>query len=125
MDLPVPEIDSAGTYEDVPNNKMRKIIASRLTESKSQVPHSYTSVEVSLDNVLALRKKLAAQHDVKVSVNDFVIRCSALALRDVPEVNATVYQAAGQTNPAGKIQTRSFVRSNRYYGGCQDEDAGD
>jgi len=88
-DVPVPQVDSIGSYEDVPNNKMRKIIAARLTESKSQVPHSYTSVEVALDNVLALRKQLAAQHDVKVSVNDFVIRCSALALRDVPEVNAT------------------------------------
>ena len=95
-DLPVPQVSGDSKYEDVPNNKMRKIIAARLTESKSQVPHSYTSVEVALDNVLALRKQLAAQHDVKVSVNDFVIRCSALALRDVPEVNGT-YHAATQS----------------------------
>jgi len=95
-DLPVPQVSGDSKYEDVPNNKMRKIIAARLTESKSQVPHSYTSVEVSLDNVLTLRKQLAAQHDVKVSVNDFVIRCSALALRDVPEVNGT-YHAATQS----------------------------
>jgi len=88
-DLAVPMVDSDGHFEDLPNNKMRKIIASRLTESKRDVPHYYTAMEVQLDSVLALRKKLAANHDVKVSVNDFIIRCCALALRDVPEVNAT------------------------------------
>jgi pyruvate dehydrogenase E2 component (dihydrolipoamide acetyltransferase) len=85
-----PIIETAnGKFEDLPNNKMRKIIASRLTESKRDVPHFYTSQEVELDAVLALRKQLASQHDVKVSVNDFIISCSALALRDVPEVNGT------------------------------------
>jgi pyruvate dehydrogenase E2 component (dihydrolipoamide acetyltransferase) len=68
---------------------MRKIIAARLTESKRDVPHFYTSMEVELDNIMKLRKQLAGQHDVKISVNDFIIRCSALALRDVPEVNST------------------------------------
>ena len=87
--LAVPVIETAGTFEDVPNNKMRKIIAKRLTESKSEVPHFYTSIQVQLDSVLKLRKKLVKDHDVKVSVNDFVIRCCALTLRDVPEVNAT------------------------------------
>jgi len=94
-DLPVPEISTASTFEDIANNKMRKIIASRLTDSKRNVPHSYTSIEVALDNVLKLRKQLVAQHDVKVSVNDFVIRCSALALRDVPEVNGTYDSKTG------------------------------
>ena len=89
VSVTIPSVDSQGSYEDVPNNKMRKIIASRLTESKSQVPHFYTSMEVELDNVLALRKMLAKNHDMKVSVNDLVIRSSALALRDVPEVNAS------------------------------------
>ena len=88
-DLVVPVVETQGSFEDIPNNKMRKIIAQRLTESKSQVPHFYTSMQVELDSILALRKKLAQEHDVKVSVNDFVIRCSALALRDVPEVNGT------------------------------------
>ena len=88
-DLPLPQIDTVGAFEDVPNNNMRKVIAKRLTESKSQVPHFYTSVEVELDNVMKLRKKLANEHDVKVSVNDIIIRSAALALRDVPEVNGT------------------------------------
>lgn len=87
-DVVIPSIASSGTYEDVQNNNMRKVIAKRLTESKSTVPHFYSTVEVELDNILALRKKLAAM-DVKVSVNDLIIRASALALRDVPEVNSS------------------------------------
>ena len=96
VDLPLPEIDSNGPYEDVSNNNMRKVIARRLTESKRDVPHFYTSMEVELDNVLALRKNLVKNHDVKVSVNDLIIRCSALALRDVPEVNATYNEKSGE-----------------------------
>jgi len=94
-DLPVPETDTHGSYEDVPNNKMRKVIASRLTQSKAEVPHFYTSIEVELDNVMKLRKQLAKDHDIKVSVNDVIIRCCALALRDVPEVNATYDPKSG------------------------------
>jgi pyruvate dehydrogenase E2 component (dihydrolipoamide acetyltransferase) len=84
-----PEVSTHGGYEDTKNNKMRMIIASRLTQSKREVPHFYTSVEVELDQILALRKVLAKKHDIKVSVNDLIIRCSAMALRDVPEVNFT------------------------------------
>lgn len=86
-DLILPEILTDGPSEDVANSKMRKIIASRLTESKREVPHFYTSFSIELDAILKLRKALVADHDVKISVNDFVIRCAALALRDVPEVN--------------------------------------
>jgi pyruvate dehydrogenase E2 component (dihydrolipoamide acetyltransferase) len=76
-------------YEDTPASNMRKIIARRLTESKATVPHSYTSIEIPLDNILSLRKVLAKDFDTKVSVNDFIIKASAMALRDVPEVNST------------------------------------
>ena len=87
-DITIPSITTSGSYEDISNNNMRKVIARRLTESKSTVPHFYSTIEIELDNILALRKKLAAK-DVKVSVNDLIIRGSALALRDVPEVNAS------------------------------------
>lgn len=76
-------------YQDTPASNMRKIISRRLTESKSTVPHFYTSIEIPLDNILSLRKVLAKEFDTKVSVNDFIIKASALALRDVPEVNGT------------------------------------
>jgi len=89
VDLEIPPVDTIGTFEDVANNNMRKVIARRLTESKREVPHYYTSMEVELDDVLKLRKRLVADHDVKVSVNDVIIRCCSLALRDIPEVNGT------------------------------------
>jgi pyruvate dehydrogenase E2 component (dihydrolipoamide acetyltransferase) len=76
-------------YSDTPASNMRKVISRRLTESKSTVPHFYTSIEIPLDNILQLRKVLDKQFDTKVSVNDFIIKASAMALRDVPELNAT------------------------------------
>ena len=103
VNLPLPTIESKGSFQDVPNNNMRKIIARRLTESKSQVPHYYTSMEIELDNVLALRKNLANNHGVKVSVNDLIIRSSALALRDVPEVNATYDPKTNQVSVQSSI----------------------
>lgn len=90
------EVQPSGTFHDAPNNAMRKIIAKRLTESKRDVPHFYTSVEIDLDAVLELRKEWAKKHDVKVSVNDFVLKACAMALRDVPEVNAS-YSIKTQT----------------------------
>ena len=103
VNLPLPTIESKGSFQDVPNNNMRKIIARRLTESKSQVPHYYTSMEIELDNVLALRKNLANNHGVKVSVNDLIIQSSALALRDVPEVNATYDPKTNQVSVQSSI----------------------
>lgn len=76
-------------YSDTAASSMRKVIARRLTESKSTVPHFYTSIEIPLDNVLGLRKVLVKDFETKVSVNDFIIKASAMALRDVPELNAT------------------------------------
>ena len=103
LNLPLPMIESTGSFHDVPNNNMRKIIARRLTESKSQVPHFFTSMEIELDNIIALRKNLANNHGVKVSVNDLIIRSSALALRDVPEVNATYDPKTNQVSIQSSI----------------------
>ena len=76
-------------YEEVPLNNMRRTIARRLSESKQTVPHFYLSVDVELDKLLALRKDLNSRSDdYKISVNDFIVRASALALRKNPDVNA-------------------------------------
>lgn len=83
-------------YSDEAASSMRKVIARRLAESKSTVPHFYTSIEIPLDNVLGLRKVLVKDFETKVSVNDFIIKASAMALRDVPEMNAT-YDAKTQS----------------------------
>lgn len=76
-------------YREEPHSSMRKVIARRLTESKQTVPHFYLTVDCELDNLLALRKDLNGRSDdYKISVNDFVIRAVALALKKVPEANA-------------------------------------
>lgn len=75
-------------FEDLPNTQIRKVIARRLLESKQTTPHLYLSTDVILDPLLSFRKELKEQHDVKVSVNDIVIKAVAIALRNVPEANA-------------------------------------
>lgn len=97
------------TYEDVPNNRMRQIIAQRLTESKATVPHFYTTTEIALDNVLRLRKQWASELDVKVSVNDFILKASALALRDVPAVNASFDAKTDAVRPNGVVDVSVAV----------------
>lgn len=71
----------------IPITGMRKVIAKRLTESKQTIPHFYLSIECNLDKLMALRQEIS--QTVKISVNDFIIKASALALRDVPEINAS------------------------------------
>ena len=70
---------------------MRKTIAARLTEAKQTVPHFYLRRDIHLDALLSFRSALNAQlaaRDIKLSVNDFIIKASALALQDVPDANA-------------------------------------
>jgi len=78
----------AAAFEDVPLTGMRKAIARRLTESKSTVPHFYVTAHVKADALLALRKQANESAEVKISVNDFVIKAVAGALLKVPAANA-------------------------------------
>jgi len=76
------------TSEIVKLSTMRKVIAQRMVESKSQVPHFYLTMDCELDELLKVRKALnAAQEEVKISVNDFVIRACAMGLMEVPAAN--------------------------------------
>ncbi len=78
-------------YEEIRLTSMRKVIARRMTESKTQVPHFYLTIDVELDRLLEVRRELNAKladEGVKISVNDFVIRACALALKKVPAANA-------------------------------------
>ena len=77
-------------YTEIPLTNVRKVIARRLTEAKSTIPHFYLEVDCEIDALLDLRETLNAQSDgrYKLSVNDFVIKAAALALREVPEANA-------------------------------------
>lgn len=67
---------------------MRRIIAERLVQSKTTVPHFYLTVEIQMDDVLHLRKTLNESSSSKISVNDLIVKASALALRDMPGVNS-------------------------------------
>ncbi|MFY3286257.1 pyruvate dehydrogenase complex dihydrolipoamide acetyltransferase [Achromobacter xylosoxidans] len=78
----------------VPHSGMRRAIARRLTESKQQVPHFYLTVDCRMDALLALRAQANQGGAVKLSVNDFIVRAAALALREVPEVNASWHDDA-------------------------------
>jgi pyruvate dehydrogenase E2 component (dihydrolipoamide acetyltransferase) len=77
-------------HTERPHNAMRRVIARRLTESKQTVPHFYLTVDCEIDSLLKIRSDLNAKSDAyRISVNDFVIRAAALALRQVPAANAS------------------------------------
>ncbi|QPC87764.1 pyruvate dehydrogenase complex dihydrolipoamide acetyltransferase [Mesorhizobium sp. NBSH29] len=93
-----------GSYELIPHDNMRKTIARRLVEAKSTIPHFYLTLDCKLDALLALRVQINAAAPVKktdkgevpaykVSVNDFIIKALALALRDVPTANVSWTEA--------------------------------
>jgi pyruvate dehydrogenase E2 component (dihydrolipoamide acetyltransferase) len=81
-------------YRLEPLSGMRKTIARRLTESKQTVPHFYLTIDTEIDELLSLRKRLNDKSEAKISVNDFVIRAVALALKKVPAANAS-YDESG------------------------------
>ena len=77
-------------YTEVPLTAMRRVIARRLTESKQTIPHFYLTVDCEIDELMKIRAELNAKSDAhRISVNDFVIRAAALALRQVPAANAS------------------------------------
>ncbi len=81
----------AGGGEVVPHTGMRKAIARRLLDSKRTVPHFYLTADCGFDRLLAVRKELNGRDgaDYGLTVNDFVVRAAALALRRTPEANAS------------------------------------
>ena len=76
-------------FTAVPHTNMRRTIAKRLTEVQQTVPVFYLSVDCEIDGLLRARADVNARTDTKISVNDFVIKAAALALRKVPAVNAS------------------------------------
>ncbi len=78
-------------YKEIPNNNIRKVVAKRLSESKQTVPHFYLTVECQLDTLLSSRKELndKANGEFKLSVNDFIIKAAAMALKTYPDANVS------------------------------------
>jgi pyruvate dehydrogenase E2 component (dihydrolipoamide acetyltransferase) len=92
---PAPAAPITAPHRLVPNSGMRKVIARRLTEAKQTIPHFYVSMDIELDALLKLRGELNAKSAkdgpgaYRLSVNDFIIKAAALALRRIPTVNAS------------------------------------
>ena len=86
-----------GSYEVVPHDNIRKVIARRLVEAKLTIPHFYLTLDCNIGKLLAAREEInaAAPKDkdgkpaYKISVNDFVIKALALALQRIPDANVT------------------------------------
>ena len=91
---------SKDSYEEIPHDSMRKSIAKRLTASKRDIPHYYLQIDCALDALLEIRKNVneKAPKDgpgaYKLSVNDFVLKASALALIRCPAVNTSWTETA-------------------------------
>ena len=83
--------DLARDSVTIPHSTARRVIAKRLSESKRTVPHFYLEADCEIDNLLALRSEINALEGSgpKVSVNDLIIKAAAIALRRVPQANAS------------------------------------
>ncbi len=84
-------IVGASAFSDEPTSKIRQVIASRLAESIGPIPTFYLTVEIEMDNTLAVRKQINASldDDSKVSVNDIIVKAAAMSLVKHPWVNAS------------------------------------
>ncbi|KWT66033.1 Dihydrolipoamide acetyltransferase component of pyruvate dehydrogenase complex [Hyphomicrobium sulfonivorans] len=84
-----------GSYEVQPHDKMRRVIAERLTLAKRTIPHFYLSIDCRIDELMRARERMNASSPpegpraYKLSVNDFLIKALALALQHVPDANVT------------------------------------
>tara|TARA_B100000767_G_scaffold275771_1_gene315357 strand:+ start:10783 stop:12375 length:1593 start_codon:yes stop_codon:yes gene_type:complete len=79
------------SVEETANSQMRKAIAKRLAASKFTAPHYYLGVEFDMDNAIAFRNQFNSIPDIKISFNDIVVKATALALKEHPQVNSRWY----------------------------------
>jgi len=84
----LPPVQQLETKE-IPLTAMRRTIAKRLAESTGPIPHFYLTAEYDVTNLLSLREQVNEIAGIKTSVNDFIVRAAALALRHHPNVNAS------------------------------------
>ncbi len=77
----------AGASTEIPHTKLRRAIANRLTESKSTVPHFYLRASMKVDRLMAMREELNRDSEIRISVNDLLIKAIAAAHMRVPELN--------------------------------------
>jgi pyruvate dehydrogenase E2 component (dihydrolipoamide acetyltransferase) len=85
----VVQVSGTESFEEVAVSQMRKTIAARLSESKFTAPHFYLTMEINMDKAVAAREQMNAVSEVKISMNDLVIKAAAAALRKNPKVNSS------------------------------------
>jgi pyruvate dehydrogenase E2 component (dihydrolipoamide acetyltransferase) len=85
----VVHVSGTESFEEVAVSQMRKTIAGRLSESKFTAPHFYLTMEINMDKASAAREQMNAISEVKISMNDLVIKAAAAALRKNPKVNSS------------------------------------
>jgi pyruvate dehydrogenase E2 component (dihydrolipoamide acetyltransferase) len=88
---PAVSIPAGDGVEEIPLTKLRQAIGRRMTESKTSVPHFYVTSEVDMQAAMDLRKQInaALPDEKRVTVNDLIVKATALALRDFPNLNAS------------------------------------
>jgi pyruvate dehydrogenase E2 component (dihydrolipoamide acetyltransferase) len=85
----LPQVVGQESFEEIPVSQMRKVIAKRLAESKFSAPHFYLTMEINMDKAMEARKSINEISPVKISFNDIVIKATAAALRQHPDVNVS------------------------------------
>jgi pyruvate dehydrogenase E2 component (dihydrolipoamide acetyltransferase) len=80
-------MDRGGPYRDIPHSRMRRAIATRLTESSREMPVFTVRCSARVDALLAMRKELAEATDGRISLNDLIVAAAARAHVTVPEMN--------------------------------------
>lgn len=84
-------VPAGAAFVDIPVTNIRGVIAKRLLESKTTIPHYYLTVDCCMDEIVNLRARLnksLEKEGVKLSVNDFIIKAAAMACKKVPEANS-------------------------------------
>jgi len=128
----------AGSYEETPHDSMRKAIAKRLTSAKTLIPHYYLTVDCNLNALMAVREKMNAAAPkgkdkvpaYKLSVNDFIMKASAMALMKHPDVNASwtdtailrhkdadVVEISNEVKTLAGLAKEKKLKPNQYEGG--------
>ncbi|MFH1183794.1 MAG: dihydrolipoamide acetyltransferase family protein, partial [Chloroflexota bacterium] len=123
--FPIPSIETiARSDTTVPLSKLRQAIARRMSESKSTVPHFYVTYEYRVDSLLDLREQANSvmPADEKLSVNDFVIKATALCLREYPNLNSAFQGAHVLRRGAINIGVAVAVEGGLLTVVCRDAD---
>jgi len=98
--VPIKGVNSS-SYQDIPQSELSKKMAQSYSESKSTIPHVYASIQLQIDDLLQLQHEINEKSlGIQVGLTEFFVRASAVALREVPQANATWIQNKIQLNPS-------------------------